>query len=424
MAYSNLRDIRIDKSKTGGIRSIPTTTSTVPQSATYSFAPNDTVPKSSTGVFTSGNQPLSQVDASNAGVNLAGEQTVVKGGRTYTYRNGKLVNVSQGSGDVIRRNESAAANQAAADFAAQNPDYSGANLGTGGSGVAPGVQSATDAIARLLGSGAYGQQYDPSISALQNMLTENQTALQSGSYLTPINALQDQLTKLYGQSQGNIGAANTALMNYLAANMANPYASLQAQQAVTAPQFSDLLAQQGVSAAPLQAEADIQRQAANDAAAQFQNMAGVLGALQGAGLSSRQAEAQMADTFAKQALEANKAGYGQQLLGMGEDLRQSLQDKIRQGVADVASVQGKKSEDKTTLQGQLVDLLAKGGKLPAGTLKDVFGFDVTDTSKGDGSVKSGEFKTFKDALKAKHPNFKGSVADAKKKFPKLAAKFK
>lgn len=398
--------------------------------ADWVYQPNDVLPKGTTGVFTTGGQPMTQLDARKAGMTVAGEQKVTKDGRVYTYRNGVLVGVSEGKQDVNRRNIQAGINQARADDAAQQPDLTGANLNTGG-GVAPGVQSATNALLAQLTGGQYGQQYDPALETLKSQLGLNQTALSSGSYLNPITALQGQLGTLYDQSKTNIGSANTALMDYLAANMTNPYANVQAQQAVTAPQFADLLGLQGVSADPLQAEAAIQSQAAGDAAAQFQNLLGVMGGLQAAGLSSRQAEAQMADTFAKQALEANKAAYGQQLLGMGEQLRQGLESQIRQGALDIAGLEGQKAGAKETLQSQLIDLLTKGGTATTDQLKKALGGNVTDGASSKASTRAQNVKnapknygSFKEAIKAMHPNFKGSTADAKKKFPKLAAAFK
>lgn len=396
--------------------------------ADWTFQPNDVYPKGTTGVFTTGGKPMTQMDAMKAGITVAGEQKVNKGGRVYTYRNGVLVGVTEGKQDVDRRNIQAGINQARADDAAQQPDLSGADLSTGG-GVPRGVQSATDALLARLTGGQYGQQYNPAIEALKSQLGLDQTALTSGSYLNPITALQGQLGTLYDQSKGNIGLANTALVNYLAANMANPYANVQAQQAVTAPQFAELLGIQGVSAEPLQAEAALQSQAAGDAAAQFQNLLGVMGSLQGAGLSSRQAEAAMADTFAKQMLEANKAGYGQQLLGMGEGLRQDLADQIRKGAVDVATLEGQKATSKESLQDKLIELLTKGGTAGTEQLKKAFGGEGDVTGKASSraaAVKDApkNYDSFKEAVKAMHPNFKGSTADAKKKFPKLAAAFK
>lgn len=396
--------------------------------ADWTYQPNDVVPKGTTGVFTTGGKPMTQMDAMKSGMTVAGEQKVTKDGRVYTYRNGVLVGVSRGPKDVERTNIQAGINQARADDAAQQPDLSGADLSTGG-GVPKGVQSATDALLARLTGGQYGQQYNPAIEALKSQLGLDQAALTSGSYLNPITALQGQLGTLYDQSKGNIGLANTALVNYLAANMANPYANVQAQQAVTAPQFAELLGLQGVSAEPLQAEAALQSQAAGDAAAQFQNLLGVMGSLQGAGLSSRQAEAAMADTFAKQMLEANKAGYGQQLLGMGEGLRQDLADQIRKGAVDVATLEGQKATSKESLQDQLIELLAKGGTAGTEQLKKAFGGEGDVTGKASSraaAVKDApkNYDSFKEAVKAMHPNFKGSTADAKKKFPKLAAAFK
>lgn len=396
--------------------------------ADWTYQPNDVVPKGTTGVFTTGGKPMTQTDAMKSGMTVAGEQKVTKGGKVYTYRNGVLVGVSEGKQDVDRRNIQAGINQARADDAAQQPDLSGADLSTGG-GAPKGVQSATDALLAQLTGGQYGQQYNPAIEALKSQLGLDQTALTSGSYLNPITALQGQLGTLYDQAKSNVGLANTALVNYLAANMTNPYANVQAQQAVTAPQFAELLGLQGVSAEPLQAEAALQAQTAGDTAAQFQNLLGVMGALQGAGLSSRQAEATMADTFAKQMLEANKAGYGQQLLGMGEGLRQDLADRITKGAVDVATLEGQKATAKETLQGQLIDLLTKGGTASKGLLQKAFGGDGDVTGKPSSkaaAVKDApkNYDSFKEAVKAMHPNFKGSTADAKKKFPKLAAAFK
>jgi hypothetical protein len=256
--------------------------------------------------------------------------------------------------------------------------------------------------------------------------------------------MQGQLSNLYGQAQGNIGAANTALMNYLAQNMTNPFANVQAQTGVADPALAGLLEQQGVSGEPLQAEVAAAREAAQVGGGQFQNLLNVMSGLQTAGLQSRQSEQGLANLFAQQALEANKAGYGQQLLGKGEELRQGLEQQIRDDSALLAGLQGKKGSSKETLQGQLIELLGKGGKVDKGTLTSIFGTadqkdastkteetsQVTGKTKGKAATRAQAVKqapknygTFNKAVKAMHPNFKGSIAEAKKKFPKLAASF-
>jgi hypothetical protein len=384
-----------------------------------------------TGVYTTGGMPAGAQNVTRGSVRGAGtpviaDKKVTKGGRDYTYRQGKLIGVSTTPQEIESRNVVAATNQAGKDFAAQVEDTSGANLSTGG-GVKPGVQNATDALIAALRGGGYGQEYDPSIGALQGLLGANRASLESGAYMAPVTALQGQLGTIYDQAKGNIGAANTALMSYLAQNMTNPFANVQAQNAVADPALAGLLEQQGVSGEPLQAEVAAAREAAQVGGGQFQNLLNVMSGLQTAGLQSRQSEQGLANLFAQQALEANKAGYGQQLLGRGEELRQGLEDKIREDASLLAGLQGKKGGAKETLQSQLIDLLAEGGKVDKGTLKDIFGSDVTDGSKDKtASVKksASQYDTFGQAVKAMHPNFKGSLAQAKKKFPKLAASFK
>jgi|LakMenEpi03Aug12_release.lakeMendotaPanAssembly.Ray.scaffolds.fasta_scaffold34067_3 hypothetical protein len=405
--------------------------------------------KNSTGVYTTGGMPAGAQNVLRGSVRGAGtpvisDKKVTKDGRTYTYRGGQLMGVSTTPQEIESRNVFAGTNQAAQDFADQTPDYTGANLSTGGSGVAPGVQSATDALIAALRGGSYGQEYDPSIGALEGLLGTNRASLQSGAYMAPVTAMQGQLSNLYGQAQGNIGAANTALMNYLAQNMTNPFANVQAQTGVADPALAGLLEQQGVSGEPLQAEVAAAREAAQVGGGQFQNLLNVMSGLQTAGLQSRQSEQGLANLFAQQALEANKAGYGQQLLGKGEELRQGLEQQIRDDSALLAGLQGKKGSSKETLQGQLIELLGKGGKVDKGTLTSIFGTadqkdastkteetsQVTGKTKGKAATRAQAVKqapknygTFNKAVKAMHPNFKGSIAEAKKKFPKLAASF-
>ena len=384
-----------------------------------------------TGVYTTGGKPAGSQNvtagsARGAGTPVIADKKVTKGGRTYTYRQGRLVGVSTAPKEIESRNVAAATNQAKSDYEAQVEDTSGANLSTGG-GVKPGVQNATDALIAALRGGGYGQEYDQPIGALQGLLGTNRASLESKGYMDPVTALQGQLRTMYDQSLGNIGSANTALMSYLAQNMTNPFANVQAQNAVADPVLAGLLEQQGVSAEPLQGEVAAAREAAQLGGGQFQNLLDVMSGLQSAGLQSRQAEQGLANLFAQQALEANRAGYGQQLLGRGEELRQGLEDQIREDAALLAGLQGKKGAAKETLQGQLIGLLAEGGKVDKGTLKSVFGADVTDKSKDKtASVKksASQYDTFGQAVKAMHPNFKGSLAQAKKKFPKLAASFK
>ena len=397
-----------------------------------------------TGVYTTGGKPAGAQNvtrdsvrgagtpSTGTGAPSVGEKKVIKDGREYTYLNGRLVGVSQGRTTQAARRDAAQKNQAARDVEAWKQEQAnayptGTADGSGGDGTSRAVQAATDALLASIRGGGYGQQYQPGIEALQGLLDADRASLQSGAYMAPVTALQGQLGTIYDQSKGNIGTANTALMDWLSKNMTNPFANVQAQTGVVDPALAGLLEQQGVSAEPLQAEVAAAREAAQVGGGQFQNLLDVMSGLQAAGLQSRQSEQGLANLFAQQALEANRAGYGQQLLGRGEELRQGLEDRIRGSITDIAGLQGQKASAKETLQGQLIDLIAKGGNVSKDVMKQVFGSDVTDSAKDKASSvkkQASQYDTFKQAVKAMHPNFKGSTAQAKKKFPKLAAAFK
>lgn len=381
-----------------------------------------------TGVFTTGGKSVGKSYTTMPG----SERKVMKDGQEYTYVNGRLVGVSQGRPTQALRRDVSQKNQAARDVEVWKQEQAnayptGTAGGSSGDGTSRAVQAATDALLASIRGGGYGQQYQPGIEALQGLLDADRASLQSGAYMAPVTALQGQLGTIYDQSKGNIGAANTALMDWLSKNMTNPFANVQAQTGVVDPALAGLLEQQGVSGEPLQAEVAAAREAAQFGGGQFQNLLDVMSGLQASGLQSRQAEQGLANLFAQQALEANKAGYGQQLLGRGEELRQNLEDRIRGGITDIAGLQGQKAGAKETLQGQLIDLIAKGGDVSKDVMKQVFGSDVTDSAKDKASSvkkQASQYDTFKQAVKAMHPNFKGSTAQAKKKFPKLAAAFK
>lgn len=260
------------------------------------------------------------------------DKTVSKGGRGYTYRNGRLVGVTRGAEDVDRANQQAAINQARIEDAAQQGDFSNSDLSTGAGGGKTGVQSATNAVLALLRSGGFNQPY---------------------------KGMQAQLGTIYGQAGANISDANKALMDYLAANVTNPYVGVSPQAAVVQPQFQQLLQEQGVSGVPLQQELASQQGTAGESAAQFRNLLDVMSGVQRAGMESQRSEAQLADLFARQLLEANRAAAEQQLLGLGQERKTGLQDK-------------------------LIELLAGGGSVPKSVLDKVLG--VTKKPKVGGKT--------------------------------------
>jgi hypothetical protein len=349
------------------------------QQPTGVYTADGIVAQNATGDRASGAPVMSQ----------ATERRQMPNGQMGIYRNGRLVGVEQGTNTQLTRESYSDF----MDYVRANPYGQSVSTG-GGSGVGRGVQSGANAIANMLSSGAYGQAYQPSVDALQGLMSGYQSDLASGAYAAPVDAARAELQRQMGVATGNLDASQTALLDYLK-NVAatNPFENLKMTAEAVDPQFAALLQQQGAPDTALQAElADI---AAGQQAqsGQFGNLVNVLSGLGQAGLSSRQAEAAMADAFARQALANTAAGYQGQFANKQAELQQGLMDRISEGALNAATLQGKIGEARTGLQENLIDLLSKGAVLnPKQMKQSLAAQSVSPKGKGKGKGKTGKGK--------------------------------
>ena len=314
-----------------------------------------TVPR---GVVTSGGKPVIQKDY--------GETKRTVNGKTYTYRNGVLMGVSEpGQGDA--RSDYTATTQAAADAKTEAERLQGLmdlynNMGNGK--VDNTAAYAQNALNYLRNNPNTGAEYNPLINNQQGLLDSLQNQISSGSYKDPYNALRKNLTTTYDNANTNIGAANTGL---LAALQNSPYSGtkdIQLSDSIGNAGLLDYLQGQGVTTQPLQNQIAANQSDATASKNQFNNMISMLSKAEEANRASRIAEANFGNTFANQGLEANKAAYETQIGSQEQARQQQLMDQLPQLQATLAELIGKQTASKQGNKDTMVELLTKGAKMP------------------------------------------------------------
>lgn len=287
------------------------------------------------------------------------------------------------------------------------------SLGSGtGKAINPAIQQATAASMAGLAGGAYAAPYQPTLDYLAGLQSQQQTAYDTGAYKAPTQALSKELGRQYGQAGENITTSNQAFLDYLA-GQTNPFEGVTAQTTTVDPQFLETLKQQGVSTVPVTTQFEAQQQAAKASGEQFGNLINILKGLEDQGLVSAKTAAGLQKDFATQNLETNRALYGSQIAAQEEAARKAAEDAIKETIAGQAKTMSDIAGARSGAQTDLLKLLTSGGKLSQKQINQAFGEPLA----------AGAPKTFRAAVSSEHPNFKGTTAEAKKKFPKLAAKY-
>jgi hypothetical protein len=313
------------------------------------------------GVTTSGRKPVIKKDY--------GETKRTVNGKTYTYRNGVLMGVSQpGQGDA--RSDYAAVTQATGDAQTEAERLKGlmdlyGGMGSGGSGkvdnTAAYEQNALNYLRRNPNTGA---EYDPLITNQQGMVDSIQNQLDTGSYKKPYEDLRKNLTTIYDNANTNIRGANTGL---LASLNASPYSGIKNVSLSDSIGDSGLLSylqSQGVTTQPLQNEIAANQSAATASKNQFGNMISVLAAAEEANRASRIAEANFGNTFATQGLQSNKAAYETQIGAQEQTRQQALMDQLPGLQSALSELLGKQTASRQGNKDTMVELMTKGAKMP------------------------------------------------------------
>jgi hypothetical protein len=311
------------------------------------------------GVTTSGRKPVIQKDY--------GETKKTVNGKTYTYRNGILMGVSQpGQGDS--RSDYAAVTQATSDAQTEAERLKGlmelyGNMSSGGKAdnTAAYAQNALNYLRRNPNTGA---EYNPLIDNQQGMVDSIQNQLDTGSYKKPYEDLRKNLTTIYDNANTNIRDANTGL---LASLNASPYSGIKNVSLSDSIGDSGLLSylqSQGVTTQPLQNEIAANQSAATASKNQFGNMISVLAAAEEANRASRIAEANFGNTFANQGLQANKAAYETQIGAQEQTRQQALMDQLPQLQSALSELLGKQTASRQGNKDTMVELMTKGAKMP------------------------------------------------------------
>jgi hypothetical protein len=154
------------------------------------------------------------------------------------------------------------------------------------------------------------------------------------------------------------------------------------------PQFAQLLQEQGVSGDALSAEVADMAAGQQAQQGQFGNLVNILSGLSQAGLSSRQAEAAMGDTFARQALANTAAGFQGQFASEEAKRKQDLMDRISESGMNMAGLQGKIGEARSGVQQDLLKFLTEGASIDPKRLKKAFASQPS-APKGKGKGKQG-----------------------------------
>ena len=336
----------------------------------------------------------------------------------------------------------------------------GIGSGSGGSAVSSSDQLARDkfnyeqntALGRYQGLQNYykNASYKPGFDSLRGLLDDqNTTGTQTinDTYDTRMAQIAEMLRtgnagaeNIYSTGISNIGEgydtasgitsnAYNALDEYLKANQTNPYENYQSSFTPSQNAMSSYLSAYGVSNDPVNQQVQAQNVAGQQGADAFAELNKVLGSIANQSNLSRLAESQFGRTGATTALSSQRAGYEsnadmvrqnalQKLLEQsqtqGFDAGNSQQDAlnnlltaINSGNFDISQAENKAATDAE--QAALAAYVP-----PSGTATKT---PATPAPKTDAP-------TFKAAVADLHPNFKGTLAEAKKEFPKLLKQYK
>ena len=345
-------------------------------------------------------------------------------------------------------------------------------LATGNTAANNAYNTRTGQISQMLdtGNAAANDSYNSRMAQIAQILASGNAATQN-VYSSGIKNIGEG----YDTASGMTSNAYNALDAYLKANQTNPYENYQSSFTPSQNSMSSYLDAYGVSNDPVNQQVRAQNVSGQQGADAFAELNKVLGSIANQSNLSRLAESQFGRTGATTALSSQRAGYEsnadmvrqnalQRLLaesqGQEFDAGNSLQDALA-GLLSTSQSQG--FEASNTLQGALDTLIA--GSQTAGfdagniqqkgltdllnTINDAkFGITQNENAAATAAEQAAlaayvppvgtatktpvpaapapqtDAPTFKAAVADLHPNFKGTIAEAKKKFPKLFNEYK
>jgi hypothetical protein len=237
------------------------------------------------------------------------------------------------------------------------------------------------------------------------------------------------IDKGYDTASGTTSNAYNALDLYLKANQTNPYDNYQSSFTPSQNAMGSFLDAYGVSNDPVNQQVQAQNVSGQQGADAFAELNKVLGSIATQSNLSRLAESQFGRTGAATALSSQRAGY------------ESNADMVRQNALQklLETSQGQEFDAGNTQQDALNNLLTAinagnldiaQGEMKAGTDAEQAALAAyvppagTATKAPAAPAPQTAAPTFKAAVADLHPNFKGTLAEAKKEFPKLLKQYK
>jgi hypothetical protein len=274
------------------------------------------------------------------------------------------------------------------------------------------------------GTQTINDTYDTRMAQIADILSTGNTGAEN-IYKTGMSNIGEG----YGTASGMTSNAYNALDAYLKANQTNPYENYQSSFTPSQNAMSSYLDAYGVSNDPVNEQVQAQNISGQQGADAFAELNKVLGSIATQSNLSRLAESQFGRTGAATALSAQRAGY------------ESNADMVRQNALQklLETSQGQEFDAGNTQQDALNNLLTAinagnldiaQGEMKAGTDAEQAALAAyvppagTATKAPAASAPQTAAPTFKAAVADLHPNFKGTLAEAKKEFPKLLKQYK
>lgn len=306
----------------------------------------------------------------------------------------------------------------------------------------------TGQIAEMLATGntSVNNNYDTRMGQIAEILRTGNTGVEN-IYDTGMS----NIGQGYDTASGMTSNAYNALDAYLKANQTNPYENYQSSFTPSQNAMSSYLDAYGVSNDPVNQQVQAQSVSGQQGADAFAELNKVLGSIATQSNLSRLAESQFGRTGATTALSSQRAGY------------ESNADMVRQNALQklLAESQGQEFDAGNTQQDALDRLLLESqsqgfdasntqqkGLTDLLAVINAGNFDITQNENAAATAAEQaalaayvpppgtatkapaapapqtDAPTFKAAVADLHPNFKGTIAEAKKKFPKLFDEYK
>jgi len=306
----------------------------------------------------------------------------------------------------------------------------------------------TGQIAQMLATGntSVNNNYDTRMGQIAEILRTGNTGVEN-IYDTGMS----NIGQGYDTASGMTSNTYNALDAYLKANQTNPYENYQSSFTPSQNAMSSYLDAYGVSNDPVNQQVQAQNVSGQQGADAFAELNKVLGSIATQSNLSRLAESQFGRTGATTALSSQRAGY------------ESNADMVRQNALQklLAESQGQEFDAGNTQQDALDKLLLESqsqgfdasntqqkGLTDLLAVINASNFDITQnenkaatdaqqaalaayvppagtaTRAPAAPAPQTDAPTFKAAVADLHPNFKGTTAEAKKKFPKLFNEYK